>query len=270
MFIDGKVAVKPDTVREALRFDSHAWHVVDGALKGWTAHADDGTDLWTFDDYGGLTGEHDFHAERPHQALPLFDGYLRVRGDLQGSGALVVRLGRGLLGSDDHAGAVRWSLRVSADGVTLTERRKGAKPETLVVEAEDTTNGDVEAVELAYVDGVLRARVGKWTWSAPREAPYYPLDLTVGARDARIHHVALDHDVHYANLLILGVPTAEDVAAGRRNPHRVPEGHLFFLGDNSRDSKDSRSRDLGDVPAGNVVGPVGFRIWPPSRVGGVR
>ncbi|MDJ0975398.1 MAG: signal peptidase I [Planctomycetota bacterium] len=268
VFIDGAVAVKPDAVREVLRFPYREWGAVDGGLNGWTQHAEGDVQLWTFDDYGGLIGEHDYNDERILNALPLFDGYLRVKGAVPSGGRLLVRIGRGLMKSSEQPDAVRWTLEVSEDTVVVMEERQGKEPVALET-AKRKTQGPVE-LELAYVDGVVHARVGDWSWKRSREAPYYPLDLTVGAREASIREVALDSDVHYANLLILGVPTAQDLEAGRRNPHPIPAGHLFFLGDNSRDSKDSRSRDVGVIPADSVVGPVGWRIWPPARIGGVR
>ena len=57
---------------------------------------------------------------------------------------------------------------------------------------------------------------------------------------------------------------------------QIPEAHVFFLGDNTYNSKDSRYRtdrasaQLGPVPVANLIGPVAFRIWPPGRLGGVR
>ncbi len=45
---------------------------------------------------------------------------------------------------------------------------------------------------------------------------------------------------------------------------QVPEGNLFVMGDNRRDSLDSRK--IGFVPIGKVVGKVGIKYWPFSDV----
>jgi signal peptidase I len=49
-------------------------------------------------------------------------------------------------------------------------------------------------------------------------------------------------------------------------PVTVPEGHLFFLGDNRPNSSDSR-RSLGFVPRDHVVGRAAVIIWPPDHAG---
>ncbi|MGW5318984.1 signal peptidase I [Nocardia thailandica] len=57
-------------------------------------------------------------------------------------------------------------------------------------------------------------------------------------------------------------------------PVIVPDGHLWVMGDNRNESRDSRAhvRDEfgGAVPLANVRGRAVFRIWPPTRIGPVR
>jgi len=45
----------------------------------------------------------------------------------------------------------------------------------------------------------------------------------------------------------------------------VPKGEYFFMGDNRRESCDSRM--WGSVPRSNLIGEVFFVYWPPNRIG---
>lgn len=52
---------------------------------------------------------------------------------------------------------------------------------------------------------------------------------------------------------------------GLPNPYTVPKGDYFVMGDNRRDSDDSRY--WGPLPGSYIVGRAFVRLWPPSRLG---
>ncbi len=50
-------------------------------------------------------------------------------------------------------------------------------------------------------------------------------------------------------------------------PFTVGEGHIFVMGDNRQNSKDSRSSEIGEVDERSVMGKAVMRIWPFYRLG---
>lgn len=60
---------------------------------------------------------------------------------------------------------------------------------------------------------------------------------------------------------------AEPASTSDFGPVRVPDDHVFMLGDNRRNSQDSRA--FGPVPLEDVRGRAFARYWPPSNIGGL-
>jgi signal peptidase I len=84
-------------------------------------------------------------------------------------------------------------------------------------------------------------------------------------------------EIRDGTVYVDGVPLDEPYLAPEPDtrpfgPVRVPEGALFVLGDDRLASGDSRfppPAGVGMVPEDDVIGEVAFRVWPPSRVGGL-
>lgn len=207
--------------------------------------------------------------------VPLRDAYAELEAELGSGGEVRLLLEyvdpdrRHLQDAPDA-----FVLVVDAAGGRLERRRDGAPPAMLA--AWEGSDGPPPAgpvtltLRLSHVDGVVRAEVGAHRLRADGD-----LEAGVAARPAievrgegsRPLALRLDRDIHYSPAGHHGVPPRD---TDDNHEFRIPEGHVFFLGDNTYNSRDSRFRSMGTIPEGDLIGPVRIRIWPPARVGGVR
>ncbi len=52
-----------------------------------------------------------------------------------------------------------------------------------------------------------------------------------------------------------------------KGTYTVPENHVFVMGDNRPNSKDSRDLSVGFIPFNHVMGEAVFRLWPLNKMG---
>ena len=105
-----------------------------------------------------------------------------------------------------------------------------------------------------------------------------PADAHMGDKDLIKRIVAAGGDlveIRNARLRINGEPQEEpfinrDGPFGMSDfgPVKIPEGHVFCLGDNRGNSDDSRF--WGTLPRENIIGKAFCIFWPPTRTGRIR
>ncbi len=276
-YIDGELLVRPDDLRADLRTPYKTWALGSSpSASEWSEREDGsgrtfeyaGPTLWS----GGFdaTGRARFAAD-----VPLRDVYATLEAERPSGGMVGLRLD--FVPQSDASSKAHLALSVSDTGIGLT-RSSVTAPNDIVIE---TLGGTVPAgrtvIHLAYVDGEVMAHVEggprvtrrlEPDQRPPRGTVVRPgFSLAGGASPRRLQ---LDRDHHYTLVGQRAVPKRTGDEDAEAYAHPVPEGTVFLLGDNSYSSKDCRFRDVGDIPVESLIGPVLFRIWPPTRIGTVR
>jgi signal peptidase I len=233
LYADGRVCRKPPGTREAMWFPvwpaARAEKVPLWSGEGFRREGSDGfatagaegPRLLSFgrpvgDHFTGLSGSHAVGDVRLR---------FRVEDAEPGTEFLVRIAGR--------AGPLE--ARIAADGSGVAVPGPGREPVSA------RASGPVEEVEVSFADLLLRVAVnGEEVVAEEREAlpragrAPFGVSFGVGKGGARFREVRLDRDVYYTD--------TPGVAA-----FRVPEGHYFFLGDNSALSQDSRKWTATEV-----------------------
>ena len=77
--------------------------------------------------------------------------------------------------------------------------------------------------------------------------------------------ITYKQNVLYANGKVIKEPYIKrGRQGGRQGTWQVPRGDYFFMGDNRKESCDSRA--WGPVPRKNIIGEVFMTYWPPNRI----
>ena len=74
----------------------------------------------------------------------------------------------------------------------------------------------------------------------------------------------------YVNDVLLDEPYISNKALGECDidlPYQVPENRIFVMGDHREVSVDSRTTTVGCVAEEQIVGKLGFRVWPFNEFG---
>ncbi|MBE7030345.1 MAG: signal peptidase I [Ruminococcaceae bacterium] len=105
----------------------------------------------------------------------------------------------------------------------------------------------------------------------PPNSPKTPYIKRVIATEGQVVEVDEDTDT----VKVDGVVLTEDYIrqdfirdeGTMKYPYTVPENHIFVMGDNRNESRDSRDATVGAIPVKNVIGHALFRLLPFSEFG---
>lgn len=278
VYIDGSLATKPADLRDALRRPYAEWRLASPeAADAWGREEDpEGRETWVYDGPAFWSSRRPDGTPRAMGDVPLRDVYAALDVVRSPGGGVALDLlyhpvGRDGLPHGDVEG--RLSIQVSDAGVRL-EVNDGV--ETLWVGHDAAKLWGPLTLKISYVDGKLAASVGKVSWERELSDDEHPprgaivnLGLRRWGNRVGLERMRLDADLHYTAWGQLAVAPSPAEGADLSYAYSVPPGRVFFLGDNTTNSKDCRSSDVGPIPESDLIGPLRFRIWPPSRIGHV-
>lgn len=143
------------------------------------------------------------------------------------------------------------TTRILADDQVIGEKNFSADPAV----SHHVVFQNVDDRQALYVDGELVIE----TNHAPEKGAArmaYENGIALGVRDADavFEHVRIDRDLYYLPYRTEG-RIQRDITE-----YNVPEGNYFMMGDNTRNSYDSRK--WGTVPEQNMIGPAMVVWWP--------
>lgn len=283
VYLDGRIEAKPDDVRMALRLPYQGWDFASAEDQDDWARVEErpGEVLWT---YAGrpLRSAGVLHSRTVGTDVRLRDVYADLLFERAVGEEVVLELAYVPTGAGPDETALLVYALSSGDGETaLCAYENGLEAVPFApVEGEGGSAAPGRLrLRLSHVDGVIRAEGAGSCWRAAAAVPVgwrvIPR-IRVRGPASRLLRLTLDKDIHYSRAGRLGVPSIRSDDDPMSYAYRIPDDHVFFLGDNTYDSRDSRyptdpsSGCLGPVAVDELTGPVVFRIWPPKRLGGVR
>jgi hypothetical protein len=251
LLVDERIAVKPESLRASLR-EPLVRQRIDGPgpHDGWTVSRDGPIRRYgkpLFADEPSYEGEV-ASPPRPYAHDVYFEA------EVGGPASIRIEFTADVDAPAGGVLGVAWSRDAAGREVVGTlDDREVLRP---LAEGRAPAAGGPSRVTLAVIDGRLRLWAPTWEHASDVALPEGRARLGV---EGDVRAIAVDRDVHYTSQGVYAVDPA--------TPFRVPEGHVFCLGDHSAHSGDSRLREVGPIPFDKFIGPVVFRILPPWRIG---
>ena len=262
VFIDEKRLVKPEALREALREPLPISDPDTPAGRGEWESTTCGRRRFTRRLFADDPVYRDEEGHPEYRPAPRHDAHdVELEADVEstdadgGAGLFLEWVDQSDEPANPPAGV---GLVVAPGGVVCgTLGHKGCGFEKVAARGGGVPAGRTVRVSIAYVDGVFHAKGAGLDVAAPIDGLWRGRARVLVA--GKVSGLRAWRDIHY---------TRDGRFAGA-NDYVVPPGFVFFLGDHSSNSHDSRFDDVGPIPLRDLVGPVVFRVWPPNRVGRV-